>query len=77
MKVPSSEHARERIRESRVLRMMAGTILLVIGLAGLLLPILPGWLLIFVGLGLLGVKLPYVDRLAEHARDWLKRRGRL
>jgi len=76
MKVPASEYARQRIRDSRVLRAIAGTILLVIGLAGLLLPILPGWLLIFVGLALLGVELPFVDRLAEYSRDWLRRRSR-
>ena len=74
--MPSSEYVREYIRESRVLRASAGTVLLVIGLAGLLLPILPGWLLIFVGLALLGVELPFVDRLAGYSRDWLKQRSR-
>ena len=28
-------------------------------------PILPGWLLIFVGLAILGVRLPFLDRLKE------------
>jgi len=66
--------ARQGIKESRILRKGAGTILLLIGLAGLLLPILPGWLLIFVGLALLGVKLPYADRLLEYARDRVARK---
>jgi len=59
--------------ESPLLRKAAGTILLLIGLAGLLLPILPGWLLIFVGLALLGVRVPYADRLLEYARRRLRR----
>ncbi|MEZ5126818.1 MAG: PGPGW domain-containing protein [Thermoleophilia bacterium] len=46
-----------------MLRPIAGAVLLGIGLLGLLLPILPGWLLIFVGLALLGVRLPVVERL--------------
>ena len=65
--------ARPGIRESRILRIGAGTILLLIGLAGLLLPILPGWVLIFVGLSLLGVRLPYADRLLKYARGKLSR----
>ena len=69
MKLP----ARQGLKESRLLRIGAGTILLLIGLAGLLLPILPGWLLIFVGLSLLGVRIPYADRLLEYARGKLSR----
>jgi hypothetical protein len=69
MKTP----ARQGIKESRLLRIGAGTILLLIGLAGLLLPILPGWLLIFVGLSLLGVRIPYADRLLAYARGKLSR----
>jgi hypothetical protein len=69
MKLP----ARQDIKESRLLRIGAATILLLIGLAGLLLPILPGWLLIFVGLSLLGVRIPYADRLLEYARGKLSR----
>lgn len=51
-----------------VFRKAAGTVLLSIGIAGLLVPVLPGWLLIFVGLALLGVKSPFLDRLKERAR---------
>ena len=65
--------ARQGIKESRLLRIGAGTILLLIGLAGLLLPILPGWLLILVGLSLLGVRIPYADRLLKYARGKLSR----
>jgi uncharacterized protein YqgC (DUF456 family) len=66
--------ARQGITESRILRKFVGVILLLIGLAGLVLPILPGWLLIFVGLSFLGVKIPYADRLLEYARVKLVRK---
>ena len=65
--------ARQGIKESRILRIGAGTILLLIGLAGMLLPILPGWLLIVVGLSLLGVRVPYADPLLKYARGKLSR----
>jgi hypothetical protein len=53
--------------------MAAGVAVLLVGLAGLLLPILPGWLLIFVGLAMLGVRIPYADRLLAHAKARLAR----
>ena len=59
---------RERPRRGRartVARLVAGVVLLGIGLVGLLAPILPGWLLIFVGLALLGINLPFLDRMKE------------
>lgn len=37
----------------RLLRMAAGGILILLGAAGLALPLVPGWLLIFLGLALL------------------------
>ena len=51
-----------------VARIVAGTLLLAIGLVGLLAPILPGWLLIFVGLAVLGIRLPFIERLKERRR---------
>lgn len=54
------------------MRKVVGAVLLGIGLIGLLMPILPGWLLIFVGLALLGIKLPFVERIKQRARDRVK-----
>ncbi len=59
------------IEARRALRLVLGLILLVIGLVGLLMPILPGWLLIFVGLAVLGVKLPFLERI----KDWARRKA--
>lgn len=57
-----------RIEARRTLRLVLGTVLLGIGLVGLLMPILPGWLLIFVGLAVLGVRFAFVTRMVERAR---------
>jgi hypothetical protein len=61
--------SRQRFSRRRVVRNAFGVVLLGIGLVGLLVPILPGWLLIFVGLALLGIKLPFVERLKQRARE--------
>ena len=51
-------------------RMFVGTSLVVVGLAGLVLPILPGWLLIIAGLALLARDFFWARRLL----DYVKRR---
>jgi len=67
-----------------ILRRVAGTILFIVGLLGLILPILPGFLLIGVGLYLLsldspGMQLrihqlrqeyPHFDKLMKLSDDW-------
>jgi uncharacterized protein YqgC (DUF456 family) len=55
------------------LRTAVGVVLLSIGLIGLLMPVLPGWLLIFVGLALLGIKLPFLERIRQRAHDTFRR----
>ena len=66
--------SRQRFSRRRAVRSAVGVVLLGVGLIGLLVPILPGWLLIFVGLALLGVRVPYADRLLEYARGKLARK---
>jgi hypothetical protein len=41
--------------KNKALRCTLGTLLVIIGIAGIFVPIVPGWLLIFVGLALLRV----------------------
>jgi hypothetical protein len=65
--------ARRRLAGRHLARRSAGVVLLGIGIVGLLMPILPGWLLIFVGLALLGVRIPFVERMRERARNRIKR----
>ncbi len=53
-----------------LLRIIVGIGLLLIGLAGLILPIMPGWVFIIPGLIILGDYFPPIRRLLK----WAKRR---
>lgn len=64
--------ARRQLAGRHIARKSAGVVLLGIGIVGLLMPILPGWLLIFVGLALLGVRIPFIERMRERARNRIK-----
>jgi uncharacterized protein YqgC (DUF456 family) len=55
----------------RIIRIIAGAVLLVIGVSGIFLPILPGWLLIFVGIELLGFHLVFLDQIKEYVKEQL------
>lgn len=53
----------------RIAVTIAGVVVLLIGLAGLLLPVLPGWALIFVGLGILATEYVWAQRLLKAAKE--------
>jgi hypothetical protein len=48
---------------------IVGVVVLLAGLAGLVLPVLPGWLLIFVGLGILATEYVWAQRLLRLAKE--------
>jgi hypothetical protein len=52
----------------RIAVTIVGVAVLLVGLAGLLLPILPGWALIFVGLGILATEYVWARRLLLRAK---------
>ena len=54
----------------KVLRIAAGIGLIIIGIIGLILPVMPGWVFIIPGLVILGDYFPPAKRLV----DWLKAR---
>ena len=54
----------------KVLRIAAGIGLILIGIVGLILPVMPGWIFIIPGLVILGEYFPPARRLV----DWLKAR---
>ncbi len=56
-----------------ILKRIAGFILIFAGIAGLLFPIVPGWLLIFVGLELIGINLVFFDKIKEYAKEKIKK----
>lgn len=59
----------------RLARLVGGGVLLVSGLAGLVLPVLPGWLLIIPGLGLWSHEFAWAARLRHRTRAKLESRG--
>lgn len=48
-------------------KLILGCLALAVGLTGIFLPVLPGWIFIFVGLELLGIKIVFIDRLKQRA----------
>jgi uncharacterized protein (TIGR02611 family) len=53
----------------RIAVTVAGSLILLIGIAGLALPLLPGWALIFVGLGILATEYVWARRLLMKAKQ--------
>lgn len=60
----------------RYLRIALGSILLVLGVAGLALPLLQGILFIVLGLLLLAKDIPFFDRIARQMRSRFPRTSR-
>lgn len=56
----------------KAFRLLSGMALVLVGLAGLILPILPGWIFLIPGLLILSDFFPPVKRLVE----WAKRKAR-
>lgn len=52
----------------RIVAVIAGTILVLGGLIGLLLPVVPGWLLIIPGLAILATEFVWARRLLDTAK---------
>ncbi len=63
----------ERSRIYRIAFAVAGFTVLLVGLAGLALPVLPGWALIAVGLFMLALEFAWAERLLEGTWDRLDR----
>ena len=59
---------RQTIKEIRLFRKISGVLLVIIGIAGIVLPILPGWVLIFVGLSLLVINFYFIEVLKDYAQ---------
>jgi uncharacterized protein (TIGR02611 family) len=53
----------------RIFVTIAGLVVLLLGIAGLILPVLPGWALIFVGLGILATEYVWAQRLLKIAKE--------
>ena len=53
----------------RIAVTIVGVAVLLVGVAGLILPILPGWALIFVGLGILATEYVWAQRMLNIAKE--------
>jgi len=67
---------------SHVVRTVIGVALLILGVIGTLLPIVPGFVFFAAGIAVLGTDhvivrrfVPYFQRLRTWSRAWLERRG--
>lgn len=56
------------------IRFILGVFLIFFGLLGLVLPIMPGWILIFIGLEFIGIRLVFVERAKEYAKSKIKKK---
>ena len=56
------------------LLMTGGIVCIGVGLAGLVLPIIPGIPILLLGLHLMGVSIPILDRWTARVRRWLETR---
>jgi uncharacterized membrane protein YbaN (DUF454 family) len=57
----------------RIFRLVAGWTLVGLGVIGLFLPVLQGFLFIFSGLALLSTESPWARRVLTRLKDWRKR----
>ncbi len=62
-----------RLRYGLLLRKAGGWFLLVAGVAGLVLPVMPGIPLVAAGLVMLSADYPWARNLMRRARMWLKK----
>ena len=68
MNAESNDSRARRPLVIRIFLVMVGTVLLLGGLIGLLLPIVPGWLMIIPGLAILGTEFVWARRLLDTAK---------
>lgn len=61
-----------QIHKVKPWKRILGVIIILVGIAGLVLPILPGWLLIFIGLELFGLELVFFDKIKACAKRKIK-----
>jgi uncharacterized membrane protein YbaN (DUF454 family) len=52
--------------------LLAGVLCLLVGFAGIFLPIIPGIPILLLGLHLIGVRLPFLDKWIQRLKTWLE-----
>jgi uncharacterized membrane protein YbaN (DUF454 family) len=54
--------------------LIAGVICVLVGVAGIFLPIIPGVPILLLGLHLIGVRMPWLDRWTQRLKHWIVQR---
>ena len=67
--VKASSRLSGRMGTVALLRTVWGMILVIVGVIGLIMPIMPGWVFLIPGLVLLSERFPRVRRLVEWAKE--------
>jgi hypothetical protein len=66
-----------KVKEVKFLRKMGGVFFILLGITGIILPVLPGWIFIFIGLELIGIQLVFFDKIKAYVKSKLdKERGK-
>jgi uncharacterized membrane protein YbaN (DUF454 family) len=60
----------------KILRLFSGISLVIVGIIGLILPIMPGWVFLIPGLVILADYFPPVQRLVEWAKRMARRHSK-
>lgn len=58
-----------KVNKKLQIKKLIGIILIIIGLFGFVLPILPGWLFLLIGLEFIGINLVFFDRIKEYIKN--------
>lgn len=61
-----------REKAKNALLLIAGVVCVIVGIAGIFLPIIPGVPILLLGLHLIGVRLPFLDKWIQRLKTWLE-----
>jgi uncharacterized protein len=61
-----------REKAKNLLMLIAGGVCVIVGVAGIFLPIIPGVPILLLGLHLIGVRLPFLDKWIQRFKTWLE-----
>ncbi len=61
-----------REKAKNAIQLLAGVVCVVVGVAGIFLPIIPGVPILLLGLHLIGVRLPFLDKWIQKLKTWLE-----
>jgi len=61
-----------REKAKTIAMLIAGAVCVLVGIAGIFLPIIPGVPILLLGLHLIGVRIPILDKWMQRFKTWLE-----